>query len=194
MPKGLQLKKSLATIENILDFCCSNQGIEKTKLFPAYLDLDTDPSLDETSNPLHELKTQKADIEEKLLMLEATERQNSEQFSLVDEEGHLDLDYLYKLKNKQQTIHANNIKEIATSVRHLVKLGSSAIMARDFGKVDADRTVDLGLGDLDLVKESMASSVNFNTKRFELLAQFRSLDHHFQKLDNLAAESNLPLT
>ena len=192
LPKGMQLNKSLKSIETVLNFCVAEKWIESTPLFPSYLTLDTDrvdDLNDQPINALHELRVQKDDLDQKLNMLEATDRPIRDEFKVMNEDSTINYGLLSTLNNKEQTDHSSNVKKIAEYLDQLRKLGGKSIMKRNFSEVDHDRTIDFKADDLDVLKTSLQSSIEFNKKRFNCLAAFRSLENQHQKLLNYHNET-----
>lgn len=194
LPRAMQLNKSIKSMNTVLDFCLTDKWIDSAPLFPSYLSLDTDriEDLDDKPvNALHELRLHKEDIDNKLNMLEITDRPVREEFKVMNEDGTVDFDLLGALNKKEQTSHASNVKAIAESLEQLRKLGGKSIMNRNFSEVDRERTVELSADNLDLLKSSLESSIDFNKKRFATLADYRALENKHQKMLNLHEETKL---
>lgn len=190
----MEIKKQLKTVDTILGFCASKDWIQKTSLFPSYIDLDGDQTLDpdELSNPLHQLKEQYKDLEHKLELLQASDRPIREDFRVIDEEGKINFEKLSKINAKTQTDHSANLKSISDSLHRLTILEKS-MMKRNFKEVDQDRTINLMQPDVECVQEAIQASKSLDELRFNTLAIYRNLENQQTKLENLFRETKLTL-
>ena len=191
---GMEVKKQLKTVESILGFCSSKDWIQKSSLFPAYIDLDGDQGLqdEEISNPLHALKEQKTDIEDKLELLQASDKPIREEFKVIDEEGNIDFERMTKINSKDQSSHAINIRVIAEGLSKLLVLDKS-LMKRDFRQMDDDRTVYLHPADVENLQVCLQASRALDETRFTSLAVYRTLESQHSKLELLHSETKYEL-
>ena len=169
--------------------------VDRSPLFPAYLDLDGDAQCrpDAELNARFELGRLDLEYREKTDLLLATDKPAREEFCLVDSEGRLDLDKLKSLDPKAEDRRLLDIRCIAESLEHLALLEGKKVFDRDFEAVLRDRTVRVASESVDHLRDALQSAEALNQSRFDVLARLRLFDEQLQQLTALHQSSLVDL-
>lgn len=193
LPAGMELRKKIKDRNFILDMCNKSTWIDKSSIFPAYIDFDSEKEdIDELANAEHILRELNKEYKEKLLLLTSTERPVRQEFqNLVDQTNKVDYNELKKATKKRQSKEADKIIQIGESLTHLSMLKGKKIVERDFSSLAGDRTLKIGEPTITSLKSCFECADGLNNKRFQALSKFRHLQVEQEEFEKHYNDSKL---